>query len=437
MLRFVLLLRYFVQLAMGSFRAKPWLTCGMIFAISAGIACSMTALTMLHVLSAVPLPQKSFLLFQVGVGDTHADAYSSQPLMSSTEVEALMKAAGDSPRAAFASGLGTVTLPDGGVLSTQVLVRYTTAGFFSLFDAPLLRGNIWGKAEDDLGANVAILSRQRALALFGDASAIGKTFMLGGQVFTVIGVLADWRPAPRFYDLAAGAFLPADDIYVPLASFKNLNSEAFASFACDSDAVVSPGENDKLPQSACRWVSVWLELASPDAVAQFRDNLTTLSRTLLQPTSKENNWFVLANLHDVVAKANVVPGDARLYTLLAFGFLSLCLANVAGLLLAKFMGRAQEVGIRRALGASRKLILLQFLTESALVGLCGGCLGLLTTFVALFFVRKLPAFFADLAHIDVTMLGATFFISIMAGLIAGAVPAWFASRVEPALQVKA
>ena len=71
----------------------------------------------------------------------------------------------------------------------------------------------------------------------------------------------------------------------------------------------------------------------------------------------------------------VVSDDARLQTWLAFGFLSVCLVNTVGLLLAKFTARAGEIGVRRALGASRAQIFAQYLLEAATLGLVGSLLG--------------------------------------------------------------
>ena len=72
----------------------------------------------------------------------------------------------------------------------------------------------------------------------------------------------------------------------------------------------------------------------------------------------------------------MVPGDVRLQLWLAFGFLLVCLLNTVGLLLAKFLRRSGEIGVRRALGASRRAIFMQCLVEAGTVGLAGGVLGL-------------------------------------------------------------
>jgi putative ABC transport system permease protein len=132
----------------------------------------------------------------------------------------------------------------------------------------------------------------------------------------------------------------------------------------------------------------------------------------------------------------VVGNDSRLSAWLAFGFLVLCLVNTIGLLLAKFSVRAPEVGIRRALGASRKEIFQQFLVESAVVGLVGGVLGLLLAFGALALIALQSKELTIVAHMDWLMLMLTFAMSVTAAILAGLLPTWRACQVTPALQLK-
>lgn len=133
---------------------------------------------------------------------------------------------------------------------------------------------------------------------------------------------------------------------------------------------------------------------------------------------------------------HVVPSDVRLQTWLAFAFLVVCLLNTVGLLLAKFLRRSGEIGVRRALGATRRDILTQFLVESGVIGLAGGALGLLLALGGLWMVRLQPASYADLAHLNPLMLVTTFVLALAAGLLAGVLPAWHACRVSPASQLK-
>ena len=137
-----------------------------------------------------------------------------------------------------------------------------------------------------------------------------------------------------------------------------------------------------------------------------------------------------------LAYRDVVPGDVRLQMWLAFGFLLVCLLNTIGLLLAKFLRRSGEYGVRRALGASRRAIFIQCLVEAGLIGLAGGVLGLLLAWLGLWLVRQQPDDYAQIAQLDGAMLAATFAFALVASLVAGLLPAWRACRIAPAIQLK-
>jgi putative ABC transport system permease protein len=107
-----------------------------------------------------------------------------------------------------------------------------------------------------------------------------------------------------------------------------------------------------------------------------------------------------------------------------------------GLLLAKFSVRASEIGVRRALGASRAEIFHQFLIETGVVGLVGGVLGLVLAFGALALIGMQSKGMANIAHMDWQMLGLTFVMSVSAAILAGLLPTWRACQVTPAIQLK-
>jgi putative ABC transport system permease protein len=124
--------------------------------------------------------------------------------------------------------------------------------------------------------------------------------------------------------------------------------------------------------------------------------------------------------------------------LLSFGFLAVCLLNASGLLLAKLMGRAGDIGVRRALGASRTAIFVQCLMETGMVGLAGGLLGLLLTSLGLLAARSLlSADFVSLAHLDLADVAIAIGLAVTATLLAGLYPTWRAAQVQPAWQLKA
>jgi putative ABC transport system permease protein len=106
------------------------------------------------------------------------------------------------------------------------------------------------------------------------------------------------------------------------------------------------------------------------------------------------------------------------------------------LLLAKCLRRSNEIGVRRAMGASRPAIFAQFMIEASLIGLVGGVLGLLFAELGLWCIRRQPAEYASLAHLDVQMFACTFLVALLASLIAGILPAWRACALAPAPQLK-
>src|SRR5690606_1107560 len=118
------------------------------------------------------------------------------------------------------------------------------------------------------------------------------------------------------------------------------------------------------------------------------------------------------------------------------GFLLVCLLNTVGLLLAKFLRRANEIGVRRALGASRRAIFAQCLVEAGTVGLAGGVLGLGLAWLGLWALRQQSSGVADILHLDLPMLATTFVLSVVASMLAGLVPAWQACQLAPAMQLK-
>jgi putative ABC transport system permease protein len=117
-------------------------------------------------------------------------------------------------------------------------------------------------------------------------------------------------------------------------------------------------------------------------------------------------------------------------------FLIVCLANILGLLLGKFLKRAPEVGVRRALGASKGQIFLQHLVEVSLLGLIGGIAGIGIAQLGLWGVRHTYDYYSAIASMDISMLLAAPVISIAACIIAGMYPAYLVCKTTPAIYLK-
>jgi putative ABC transport system permease protein len=251
-------------------------------------------------------------------------------------------------------------------------------------------------------------------------------------------VLDAWRPTPRFYDIYGhGAFAAGDDVFIPFMTSRDLATMGITGNGLDCWAQLT--DEVHLETQPCLWLQFWVELDTPAKARAYRQYLVNYSeqqKAVGRFHYKDKPLVALRNLMQWLDYNHAVPSDVRLQTWVAFGFLFVCLLNTVGLLLAKFLRRAPEVGVRRALGASRRTVFAQFLVEAGGVGLAGGVVGLLLALLGLWAVRRTPSDYAALAHLDAGMFLATFAMAVAASLLAGLLPAWRACQVAPALQLK-
>jgi len=256
-----------------------------------------------------------------------------------------------------------------------------------------------------------------------------------GSPFTIVGVIDGWAPLPRYYKLVGGNPLGTEEeFFIPFSSAIRHESPHAGSMSCSGQR--DPGFASLLA-SECTWIQFWFETGSRAERADLQSwlgNYVDDQRKLGRLKRKAPNQ--LYDVMEWMEELKVVGNDTRLSAWLAFGFLMLCLVNTIGLLLAKFSVRASEIGVRRALGASRAEIFRQFLVETGVVGLVGGVLGLVLTFGALALIGMQGAGIAKIARLDWQMLGLAFVMSISAALLAGLLPTWRACQVTPAIQLK-
>jgi putative ABC transport system permease protein len=131
-----------------------------------------------------------------------------------------------------------------------------------------------------------------------------------------------------------------------------------------------------------------------------------------------------------------IPEETRTMLIIGILFLVVSSVNLIGILLGKFLSRAPEVGVRRALGASKISVFLQHLVECEILGVLGGVLGLGLSVVALKMINGLFDQREPLFYLDLNMVGAGLVLSLIAGLVAGIYPAWRICRVAPATYLK-
>jgi putative ABC transport system permease protein len=430
---------HYLELAARSARASKGLSALMVLALALGIGACMTTLTVYHVLSGDPIPHKSDRLFnvQLDAADMVGWQAGEEPTFDLTRFDATaLLRDRKAMRQSMSSGFNTaVSLPDAQVKPIFSSVRYTSADFFAMFDAPWQFGGGWNAADDDSEARVAVISASLNEKLFGGANSVGREVIVRGQPLRIVGVLKAWKVQPHFWDLTLGSYTETEDFYLPFSTAMAIKMGHWGNTQCWGRGANGGSSLDL--NASCAWVQYWVEFAKPEDAAAYRDYLVAYSEAQRKSGRFERPTNVrLRNVMDWLGEQKVLPADVRLQTWLAFGFLLVCIVNMVGLLLAKTLRRAGEIGVRRALGATRGAIFAQFVVEAGLLGLVGAVLGLLFANAGLWLVRQSPNDYARLAQLDAAMLALTLGLALVASLCAGLLPAWRAALVTPAVQLK-
>lgn len=434
------MLGYFLKLGLRSLRRNPMLTALMEIAIGFGVAASMTTYAVFRAVSGDPIPEKSAQLFKPQIDNWgHANGRTSNDppaQMDYTDAVALLrdhKAAKQTVMYLIGSSL----VPDNPQSKPFISGGYaTTSSYFSMFDVPFLYGSGWSASDDAKHASTAVISAKINQRLFGGSNSVGKSITMDGHAYRVVGVAKAWNPQPRFYDVVSGGgFTNPPQIWIPFTRAIDLQIGTIGNNNCNS--ATPPGWDGWL-YSECAWLSYWAQLPDAAAAARYERYLHAYAAQQHEGGRFDGAPNVrLRNVMQWLDYRHVVPAETKVSMLLSLGFLLVCLVNTVGLLLAKFMRRAGEIGVRRALGASRRAIYAQFLAEAAMVGVAGGLLGLLLTLGGVFAVGWVfEPQVARLAHIDPALVGLTVLVALFATIIAALYPTWRASSVQPAWQLK-
>jgi len=276
-----------------------------------------------------------------------------------------------------------------------------------------------------------VLTKKTNNKVFGGIDSVGKTLKLDDREYRVVGVTEDWNPTPKFYDLNNGSFAKPEELYVPFGLTEPLQLKSFGNTNGWKPEQINSFQDFLNAEEV--WIQYWAEL--PDAKSRetyqaFIDQYVGEQKKLGRYPRPLNNR--LTNVVDWMKVNDVVTEDSKVLLGLSFLFLAVCLLNIVGLLLSKFLGKSGETALRRALGATRLQIMQKNLVEVGLIGVLGGVLGILLALAGLQGVKLLYRGYERLVQLNGELLLVALGIALFSSLIAGLYPAWRAARLAPA-----
>ena len=440
---------YYLRLALKSLARTPGLTALMMCAIGFGIAACIVMLTIYHAMSGNPIWWKNNVLYAVTM-DTWAPRapFDSDrpalppPQLTYRDASYLFQSAIPQHKVMMYPIKGVLSGAPGQRHPAPVLTRATTADFFAMFDVSFEYGGAWDAAADRGPDPVVVISHEENERLFGGADSVGHSILWNGHPFRIVGVMGGWWPKPRFYDVINGAFDKPEDVYVPFGWGPALQQLPVGMVACWGDT--SHDTYAGFLGGECSWIQMWVEL--PNAAS--RDRMLALMNAYAVSQRKSGRFRRpldnrLTRVSQWLAEQGVVTNDSRLLLRLAFAFLAVSLINTAGILLAKFLRAAPTAGVRRALGATRAQIFLQYLIEVAALSLAGSGLGLALGALGLRAMHWLYAIntvdnsgYQELTHFDPAGLAWALALAFLSTFAAGLYPAWRIGRLPPATYLK-
>ena len=424
-----------LRYALRQFRLSPVFTATAVLTLALGIGGTTAIFSLIHAVMLRSLPVSDpGRLYRVGEGDDCCVQSGPQDLWGMYSFPLYERLKAETPEfeevAAFQAGRGRLSVRRQGIDSAARPLRseYVSGSYFSTLGVRAFGGRVFTQDDDKSASSpVAVLSHRVWQTTYAaDPSVVGATFIVEGQPLTVIGV----APAGFF-----GETLQSDppDIWVPL----------------QQEALIA-GDGSLLHQSVSAWLRMIGRLRPRASIDGMAPRLTGVLRQWIQNDSGyPSNWMpdVIRLLPKQVV--DVIPAGAGVAVMKEqYGrslqiLLSVCglvlliaCANVANLLLARGAARRGQMALRLALGATPRQIVTQALTESILLALGGGIVGLLVAVAAARLLLALAFHREHFLPISVApsliVLAFAFGVALVTSIIFGAAPAWLATRTDPA-----
>jgi putative ABC transport system permease protein len=300
----------------------------------------------------------------------------------------------------FQTGLGSVSLKHGTHKIQNTILNGSTTYITDVTDVNLIEGRMWTESEEERRDNVMILGHDAAEDLFPGESPIGQDVECEGDVFTVIGVL-DKQPKP----FGSGRNTQDNSAYFPLETFRKIH-----------------------PEITDFWIVVRYD--DPANKAIVTEEVRDLVRIRRKLHVQQDDNFAIFSPESLTRLWNQLTGGLFLF-MVAVSSVGLMVGGVGvmNIMLVSVTERTREIGVRKAIGATRKNILLQFTLEAVTLCMVGGLLGILAgglfTLILHFAVSFLHA------ALSFTWVIIAFVVACIIGLVFGIYPAWKAANLDP------
>lgn len=424
---------YNLKLALQSFRRAPLLYLLIMLTLSVGIGLLCANLALVNVMTGNPLENKSEQVFHISMNTWANETPDVQPfhLIRYRDAKAITESSVPSHSAVFyESSIYARDANAKDLTRHSARVRATTSGFFALTDAPFA----YGTQFTDNASKEVVISDSLNTTLYGGGNNVGKTLELGGELFTITGILKPWNLRPKFYHATENrAFDKIDDIYAPLETALDLNWLAQARTS-------STDQWQKMPETRDRnvfYMHAWVQLDTQQQQDEFQQFLDSYSQSLKD--AGEHPLDINNELHTVtqwLEKQDIVDDKILAFTIASALFLAVCVFNASSLFLSRFHAGKFEVGLRRAIGASKRHIFWQGVVESTLLGVITSALALgLSSLFLIMSVEMLPHL-RNLAQLDGDTLIYGVVLSILATNLSALYSLYRANRYTISAELK-
>ncbi len=300
----------------------------------------------------------------------------------------------------FQTGLGAVSLKHGTHKIQNTILSGTTEAFTEVQDVELLEGRMWTESEEEHSENVTILGHDAAADLFPGEDPIGKDVECEGEVFTVIGVL-DLQPQP----FGSGRNTQDNQALFPLETFRKIH-----------------------PEITDFWIVVKYD--DPKNKQLVTEEVQELLRVHRKLHADQDDNFAIFSPDSLTRLWNQLTGGLFLF-MVAVSCVGLMVGGVGvmNIMLVSVTERTREIGVRKAIGATKRNIMAQFTLEAVTLCAVGGLLGILSgAFLTLILHFAVPFLHAALS---LTWVIIAFAVSCIIGLVFGIYPAWKAANLDP------